>query len=225
MSQKGLMEARCSLEDKEIRHLIYRGICFYPKKALKSCSVPNRAGELSTATDPVVIAADYLAWVASVAPILLAPEEVNRIASYDNARGENLHRLVEFEFDSYVDMAIYLSRLEVAAVFEAVPDHSSDVSIHTFVQRSDHSKDENPTRRVKLVYLIDYPLGGKDAYLEWVASVSLTLASPEQVKRIAAYDNIHGVSPHRFVEFEFDSIEQANKSNLDTFSNHPIHQL
>ena len=160
---------------------------------------------------PVGRKADYLAWIASVAPTLLAPEEVNRIASYDNARGENPHRLVEFEFDSYVDAATYLSRPDVAAVFEALPDHSSEVSTHVFAQRStDYSKDENPSRTVKLVYLVDYPLGGKDEYLEWIASIAPGLETPEEVKRIASYDNLHGASPHRFVEFEFDSLEEAN---------------
>ena len=153
----------------------------------------------------------YLAWIASVAPALLAPEELNRVASYDNARGESPHRLVEFEFDSYVDAATYLSRPDVAAVFEALPDYSSEVSTHVFAQRSaDYSKDENPSRTVKLVFLVDYPLGGKDAYLEWIASVAPSLQAPEEVKRIASYDNLHGASPHRFVEFEFESLEEAH---------------
>lgn len=155
--------------------------------------------------------ADYLAWIAAVAPTLLAPEELNRVASYDNARGESPHRLVEFEFDSYVDAATYLSRPDVAAVFEALPDHSSEVSTHVFAQRSaDYSKDENPSRTVKLVYLVDYPLGGKDAYLQWLASVVPSLQAPKEVKRIASYDNLHGASPHRYVEFEFDSVEEAH---------------
>ena len=160
---------------------------------------------------PVGGKADYLAWIASVAPTLLAPEELNRVASYDNARGESPHRLVEFEFDSYVDAATYLSRPDVAAVFEALPDHSSEVSTHVFAQRSaDYSKDEDPSRIVKLVYLVDYPLGGKDAYLQWIASVAPSLQAPEEVKRIASYDNLHGASPHRFVEFEFESVEEAH---------------
>jgi len=152
----------------------------------------------------------YIAWIASVAPTLLAPEELKRLASYDNARGENPHRLVEFEFDNYVDAATYLSRPDVAAVFEALPDHSSEVSTHVFVRRSDYSKSEDSTGAVKLVTLVDYPLGGKDAYLEWIASVAPSLQAPEEVKRIASYDNLHGATPHRFVEFDFESIEEAN---------------
>ena len=63
---------------------------------------------------------------------------------------------------------------------------------------------------VKLVWLANYPVGGKDAYIAWVASVAPTLQAPEEVKRIASYDNYYGVSSHRFVEFESDSIEEAN---------------
>ena len=161
---------------------------------------------------PVGGKAAYLAWIAGVAPTLLAPEELNRVASYDNVRGENPHRLVEFEFDNLSDAAKYLRRPDVAAVFRDLPNRSSQVSTHVFAQRSsEYTKNENPTRTVKLVYLVDYPLGGKEAYLDWIASVAPSLQEPEEVKRIASYDNIHGATPHRFVEFEFDSIAEANR--------------
>lgn len=62
---------------------------------------------------------------------------------------------------------------------------------------------------VKLVWLINYPLGGKDAYLEWVASISATLSAPEELQRVASYDNYYGVNPHRLVEFEFASFADA----------------
>ena len=152
----------------------------------------------------------YLAWVASVVPTLQAPEELKRVASYDNLYGENPHRLVEFEFDSFADAATYLNRPDIAAVFEALPNHSSEANAHIYVQRSDYSKNEDASRAVKLVYLIDYPLGGKAAYLEWVASIAQSLQEPEEVKRIASYDSYLGTSPHRLVEFEFDSIEDSN---------------
>ena len=154
--------------------------------------------------------ADYLAWVVSVAPTLQAPAEVKRIASYDNIRGENPHRLVEFEFDSFADAATYQNRPEIAAVSEALPNHSSEASIDVFIHRSDYEKAEDSTGTVKLVYLVDYPLGGKADYLAWVVSVAPTLQAPAEVKRIASYDNYNGVTPHRLIEFEFDSLEAAN---------------
>ena len=152
----------------------------------------------------------YIAWVASVAPTLQGPTEVKRIASYDNFYGTNPHRLVEFEFDSFADASTYLNRPDIAAVFEVLPDHSSEASTHVYIQRSDYSKNEEASRKVKSVYLIDYPLGGKAAYLEWVASIADSLQAPAEVKRIASYDNYYGASPHRLVEFEFDSIEDSN---------------
>ena len=63
---------------------------------------------------------------------------------------------------------------------------------------------------VKLVWLINYPVGGKADYIAWIATVAPTLQAPEEVKQIASYDNYYGVSPHRFIEFEFDSVEEAN---------------
>ena len=62
---------------------------------------------------------------------------------------------------------------------------------------------------VKFVYAIDYPLGQKRAYLEWVRSIADTLQAPAELKRLAAYDNYFSASPHRVVEFEFETMEDA----------------
>ena len=152
----------------------------------------------------------YIAWVASVAPTLQAPEEVVRIRSYDNEDPEmSPNRLVEFEFKSFLDAATYLNRPEIAAVFEELPNRSSDTTVHTFIQRSDYSKGEEGDWMVKGVYFIDYPLGGKQAYLDWVASISSVLIEPPQLKAITSYDNYYGESPHRLVELEFASQEDV----------------
>ena len=150
----------------------------------------------------------YIAWVASIVPTLQAPEEVTRIRSYDNREADmSPNRLVEFEFNSFLDMTTYLNRPEIAAILEDLPNRSSDVTVHTFIQRSDYSKGEEGEWTIKGVYLIDYPLGGKQAYLEWVASISPTLVGPPQLKAIASYDNYYGESPHRLVQLEFASQE------------------
>lgn len=152
----------------------------------------------------------YLAWIASVAPTLQAPEEVVRIRSYDNQDPEmSPNRFVEFEFDSFVDAMTYMNRPEIAAVFEDLPNHATQVSAHTFIERSDYAKIESDDWPIKGVLFIDYPLGGKAAYLEWVASVSSTLVAPAQVKAVASYDNYNGESPHRLVVFEFANQEDA----------------
>ena len=152
----------------------------------------------------------YIEWVKSLVPTLQAPEEIRRIRSYDNEdQTMSPNRLVEYEFDSFLDMATYLNRPKIAKIMEDIPNHASDVTVHTFIQRSDYAKDEEGDWPVKGVLLIDYPLGGKQAYLDWVESVSPTTVGPAQLKTIASYDNYYGETPHRLVEFEFANQEDS----------------
>jgi len=62
---------------------------------------------------------------------------------------------------------------------------------------------------VKIVLLIDYSLGGKEAYLQWIASIAPVIIGPPELKASASYDNHYGESPHRLVEFEFAAQEDA----------------
>ncbi|MDE0396193.1 MAG: hypothetical protein OXL96_00155 [Candidatus Poribacteria bacterium] len=151
----------------------------------------------------------YLEWIESVAPTLKTPAEVNRIRSYDNLEETTPHRFVEFVFDSFVDAMTYMNRPEIAAVFEDLPNHATQVSAHTFIERSDYAKTEADDWPIKGIIFVDYPLGGKQAYLEWVASVSSTLVEPAQVKAVSSYDNYNGESPHRLVTLEFESQEDV----------------
>ncbi len=151
----------------------------------------------------------YLEWIASVAPTLQAPAEVNRIRSYDNVEETTPHRFVEFVFDSFVDAMTYMNRPEIAAVFEDLPNHATQVSAHTFIERSDYTKTEAENWPVRGIIFVDYPLGGKETYLEWVASVSTALVGPPQVKAVSSYDNYNGESPHRLVVLEFANQEDA----------------
>jgi len=153
----------------------------------------------------------YLEWVRSVAPTLQAFEEVRRIRSYDNQDPTmSPNRLVEYEFDSFLEMAAYLNRPEIVKIMSDLPNHASDVSLYTFIQRSDYSKTDEGNWQVKSVLLVDYPLGGKQAYLDWVESVSSITVGPTQLKTIASYDNYYGETPHRLVEFEFANQEEAD---------------
>ena len=154
----------------------------------------------------------YLEWIASVAPTLKAPAEVNRIRSYDNLEETTPHRFVEFEFDSFVDAMTYMNRPEIAAVFEDLPNHATQVSAHTFIERSDYAKTEVDDWPIKGVLFINYPLGGKAAYLEWVTSISSELVGPAEIKAVSSYDNYNGESPHRLVMLEF-----ANQEDVETY--------
>ena len=62
---------------------------------------------------------------------------------------------------------------------------------------------------IKYVYEIDYPPGGKDKYLAWVRSIAAVLQAPGELRRLASYDNAYSLTPHRVVEFTFDSPEDA----------------
>jgi hypothetical protein len=62
---------------------------------------------------------------------------------------------------------------------------------------------------IKYVYEIDYPPRGKDEYLEWVRSIADVLQAPAELRRLMSYDNVYLTTPHRVVEFTFDSPQDA----------------
>jgi hypothetical protein len=62
---------------------------------------------------------------------------------------------------------------------------------------------------IKYLYEIDYPPRGKDKYLDWVRSIADTLQAPAELRRLASYDNVYATTPHRVVEFTFDSPQDA----------------
>ena len=154
--------------------------------------------------------AAYDDWVASNAETFQA-EELVRSRIYDNLDPEKRpHRYVELEFESFLDAATYMNRPEIAALLQDATNHVSDQTLHTFIRRSDYSKDAEGDWKIKHVDLINYPLGGKQTYLDWVASVSPALIEPPQVKAIETYDNYYGESPHRLVTKEFESVAASD---------------
>ena len=170
----------------------------------------------------------YIEWVSSIASILQAPDEVTRIRSYDNEDPTmSPNRLVEFEFNNFLDAATYLNRTDISEILADIPNHSSKATVYTFIKRSDYDKSGEDNYPIKYIVLVNYPLGGKQAYLDWVASNSSALTDPPELKAIASYDNFYGESWHRLVQFEFASREesevyearedlQAIKAQLDT---------
>jgi hypothetical protein len=62
---------------------------------------------------------------------------------------------------------------------------------------------------VKYVMTVDYPVGGKAAYIEWVKGQVDALQAPAVLQRITSYDNYHGTSPNRVIEMEFASMTDA----------------
>lgn len=152
----------------------------------------------------------YLAWVASITPTLQAPEEVIRIRSYDNIEPDmSPNRLVEFEFGSLTDATTYFNRPEIAAIVDETPSRASKVI--RLIQDVDRtfSKEEGDWQ-IKYVYLIDYGPGGKQAYFESLKEIPTEAFLPMQLKAVASYDNYYDESPHRLVEFEFATQEDAD---------------
>jgi hypothetical protein len=52
----------------------------------------------------------------------------------------------------------------------------------------------NKPQLVKILHLINYPLGGKSEYLEWVKEIGPSLVT-EEVARVRSYDNFEGSNP------------------------------
>jgi hypothetical protein len=53
------------------------------------------------------------------------------------------------------------------------------------------------------------PVRREAQVLEWVRSMADTLQAPGELRRLASYDNVFSATPHRVVEFTFDSLEDA----------------
>jgi hypothetical protein len=64
---------------------------------------------------------------------------------------------------------------------------------------------------VKYVYTVDYPMGGKAEYLDWIKTNVSTMQAPEELLSIASYDNYFNASPHRYIEFVFANAIDAIK--------------
>jgi hypothetical protein len=152
----------------------------------------------------------YLAWVRSIAPTLQAPEEIRGIVSYDNVFGVSPHRYIEFEFDDMKRAAAYFERPEINEVLEHVVNYGVNGGLMVLEFRADYMRSDTTGRgAIKYLLGLDYPLGMKDNYIEWVQSVRDTLQAPQEIRRITSYDNYFGTSPHRSIAFEFDDLEAA----------------
>ena len=153
----------------------------------------------------------YNNWVASIAETLLAPKELVRTRTYDNVDPDmRPHRYVELEFESYLAAATYMNHPEIATLLQDATNYVTDQTVHTFIMRSDYSKNEVGDWTIKIIRLIDYPLGGKQAYLDWVTSSSRPFDEQPEMKVVAAYDNYYGTSPHRLITIEFaNQVEMA----------------
>lgn len=152
--------------------------------------------------------AAYLLWVQSVAGALQAPDEILRIASYDNYFSGTPQRVIEFEFDNLETAGRYYDRPEITQILEEVVNRGINGDVTVLQPRGDYAGRSVARGAIKYVFALDYPLGQKSIYLEWVDSEAPSLQS-EGVRRVTSYDNYFGASPHRFIEFEFNDLQEA----------------
>ena len=181
--------------------------------------------------------ADYLEWIKEIASTLQAPDELLSIASYDNYFSASPHRYIEFVFANATDAIKYFENPEISKVVGATVNHGINVDVHLLKGRGDYNEKDLQRLSIKYVFMLDYGLREKTDYLNWVKSIVDILQKPEEIRRITSYDNYFNASPNRFVEFEFDSMEDAVKyfeipevkevveKSIDMSVNHKINVL
>ena len=153
--------------------------------------------------------AAYTRWQESVASTLKASAGVNRIRDYENLGDTGPRRYLSFEFESFLDAKAYMDRREIEGVFNAAVAEGLTPRAHTFVERAAHAKTQKQDWAIKGIMFIDYPPGGRQAYLNWTVSVAPVLITPPQLKSIATYENESLESPNRLVELAFASQEDV----------------
>jgi hypothetical protein len=155
--------------------------------------------------------AAYLDWVKSIVNTLQEPDELISLASYDNYWSESPERVVEFEFANNSDAAKYFENPEVRNVLDKVLDYGITRGVFVLKKRGDYNPGDSKRLPIKHVFMLDYGVGNKSAYLDMVKTVIKTLQTPKEVKRITSYDNYLNGSPNRIIEFEFDSMADCIK--------------
>jgi hypothetical protein len=155
--------------------------------------------------------AEYLDWISSIASTLQEPDELLSIASYDNYFNASPQRYIEFVFANTADATKYFENPEISRIIDELVNHGINVDIHLIKGRGDYNIENEQRRAIKYVFNLDYGLRGKDEYINWVKSIVHVLQKPEEIRKIESFDNYFNASPNRFIEFEFDSIEDAIK--------------
>ena len=192
---------------------LFVGVLVFASQSFVPVSAAAQIKFVVTVDYPLGQKTTYLGWVKTVVSTLQAPQQIKSVASYDNYFGTWPHRFIEFEFNSMSLAADYFELAEVRKVFEDVVNHGINITVSAMKLREDYKKQVGKPAAegsIKYVFFVDYPLGEKTEYLEWVKSLVPVLQAPEEVKRIAAYDSYFGATPQRCVEFEFDDFEAAS---------------
>ena len=93
-----------------------------------------------------------------------------------------------------------------------------------------HAESGSQRGAIKYLLTVDYPLGGKADYIEWVKSAAPALKAAPGLMSMASYDNYYGASPNRVIEAEFSSnadaatyfADESVRAVMDDWSNHGV---
>ena len=93
-----------------------------------------------------------------------------------------------------------------------------------------HAQSASQRGAIKYLLTVDYPLGGKADYIEWVKSAAPALKAAPGLISMASYDNYYGASPNRVIEVEFATNADAAayfandgvRAIMDDWPNHGI---
>jgi hypothetical protein len=92
----------------------------------------------------------------------------------------------DFEFDDMKLAGAYFERPEINQVLEHVVNYGINGGRAVLEQRSDFDPKGVGRDAIEYVFGLDYPLGRKDDYLEWVKSIAASLEAPEEIIRITS---------------------------------------
>jgi hypothetical protein len=154
---------------------------------------------------------EYLDWIKTIVSTMQAPEELLSIASYDNYFNASPHRYIEFVFANAIDAIKYFENPEISKIVGETVNHGLNGDVNLLKNRGDYNREDIQRATIKYVFALDYGLRKKADYLTWVKSIVDILQTPEEIRRITSYDNYFNASPNRFIEFEFDTMEDAVK--------------
>jgi hypothetical protein len=118
---------------------------------------------------------------------------------------------IEFVFANATDAIKYFENPEISKIVGETVNHVINGDVNLLKGRGDYNEEDIQRVEIKYVFMLDYGLRGKADYLNWVKSNVEVLQKPEEIRRITSYDNYFNASPNRFIEFEFENMQDAVK--------------
>lgn len=157
----------------------------------------------------------YYKWLAIIADTLQEPEELIRIRAYDNVNPtESPKYLLEFEFNSRMDLETYLNREQIIATLFDLSKFTQTLFTVVIYPLTKDQKIIQPEYTIKRVISGSYDVSEEDDYREWVESVTPTLTATPELKSFAFYDYANPISSNIDIVIE---MYFENQADLETY--------